>query len=812
MSLPIEAVRAELLQKFQKCQNLVLMAEPGAGKTTQVPLWLLNEPVLKDQRIILLEPRRIAARAAAQRMASLLNEKLGQTVGLRMRSETKISDQTRLEVVTEGVFARMILNEPDLPGVGAVLFDEFHERSLDADLGLALALDVQSALRPDLKLMVLSATIDVNAVSALMGNAAIVTSKGRSFPVDTRYLGSNKRLRIVPQTVEAVSKAIEEQTGSLLVFLPGRGEIETVRRMLQDYLANKTDILIAPLYAGLSQKDQKSALEPASAGMRKIVLSTTLAQTSMTIEGVRVVIDSGLTRRPRYNPQTGVSRLETVRVSVAAADQRRGRAGRTEPGVCYRLWSEPETRAFPAQDRPEVLETDLSGFALDLAEWGVNGPGQLAFMDLPSEGQYAAAKQRLKSLRILGEDGRITDLGKRVQRMPLDPNLSIMVLNAKRIGPKELRSALLLSALLTDGISRDDLDLRVHYTRAISSLQGPLKQSFERLCRWFSITAKGAFCARDELGQLLLPAFPQWIAMNRGAGSFQLVAGQRISCPSEHDLSTEKYLVVADIMGETANLRPLAACPLDAASFEDYAMRNAKSEESISFDHQQGRVKAEQITTLGTLVLERKAKSKFDPVQAEQIFWQAICQKDIKSLFKSPRIFALIERLQFLHLTIGDTWPDNSLEHLQNTFAEWLQPFLPGTVSVSGITETAVLQALKARAPSIHQLDQLAPERFELDGNRSFAIDYSSDNGPTLHARVQEFYGLQNHPTIAGSVPLILDLLSPARRSIQITKNLPAFWQGSWSDVRADMRGRYPRHNWPQDPSQDAPVKQSRKS
>ncbi|MFK8035242.1 MAG: ATP-dependent helicase HrpB [Hyphomicrobiales bacterium] len=809
--LPIEAVRTELLQKFRFSQSLVLMAEPGAGKTTQVPLWLLEEAEFKEHKIVLLEPRRIAARAAAQRLAHLLGEELGQTVGLRMRAETRVSKTTRLEVVTEGVFSRMILNEPDLPGIGAVLFDEFHERSLDADLGLALALEAQSALRPDLKLMVLSATIDVSAISKLMDGAAVVTSKGRGFPVETSYLRSNKRLRIAPQIVETILQALDAENGSLLVFLPGRSEIETVSRMLQDSLAKRPNILIAPLYAGLPQREQSLALEPATTGMRKIVLSTTLAQTSMTIEGVRVVIDSGLTRRPRYNPQTGVSRLETVRVSVAAADQRRGRAGRTEPGACYRLWAEPETRALAAQDRPEILETNLSRFALDLAEWGVTSPDKLAFLDQPSEGHFTAAKTQLQSLEAIDSGGRITELGKRIQRLPLDPHLSVMLLQAETDGQKTLRSALILASLLTDGLSRNELDLRNLYTRAINSPQGGVKQTFERLCRWFSIPSKGGFCPRDELGGILLPAFPDWVAKNQGGGHFQLVAGQRVLCPTDSELSSEKYLIVADLMGEAANLRLLAACPLDVSTFEDHAARHAETKDRLFFNELKGRVKAEKITTLGALLLEKKPKSKFDRNQAEDVFWQAIGTADLKPLFTSQKITALIGRLQFLHNIVGDPWPNSSFECLQKDLESWLRPFLPSVISISGISETLLAEGIRARVAPIHDLNELAPERFQLTEDRSVAIDYSSDNGPTLHARVQEFYGMRKHPTIAGSVPLILDLLSPARRSIQITKNLPAFWQGSWSDVRADMRGRYPKHHWPEDPSQSTPVQHTRK-
>ncbi|MEP4803354.1 MAG: ATP-dependent helicase C-terminal domain-containing protein, partial [Hyphomicrobiales bacterium] len=583
-----------------------------------------------------------------------------------------------------------------------------------------------------------------------------------------------------------------------------------VKRMMEDKLAGDESIVVTPLYAGLPQSAQIKALEPTPEGVRKIVLSTTLAQTSMTIEGVRVVIDAGLARRPRYNPQTGVSRLETVRVSLAAADQRRGRAGRTEPGICYRLWAEPETRALIAQDRPEILETDLSRFALDLAEWGVDGPDKLSFLDHPGEGHFAAAKQRLQSLDALEADGQITQLGKRAQNLPLDPHLAIMVLVAEKFGATDLRSAIMLAALLSEGVSHNELDLRISYTQAIATPQRSVKQAFERLCRAFKLPTKGPFSPRDELGHILLAAFPQWLAKNQGGGRFQLVAGQRVSCPSEHLLSSEKYLIAADMMGEAANLKLLAACPLDVGAFETHAARHAKTEECFSFHSAEGRVKAEQIISLGALILERKGVSKFDLACAEDIFWQAIGRKSLKTLFTSDKIFALIARLQFLHTTLGEPWPNSDLEHLQNTLEDWLRPFLPGVTSISEISPALVLEALKGRTAQIHDLKKLAPERFQLNKDKNIAIDYSSDNGPTLHARVQDFYGINTHPMIAGSVPLILDLLSPARRSIQITRDLPAFWKGSWSDVRADMRGRYPKHNWPENPSQAVSTKQSR--
>lgn len=801
MTLPIEAVKAELLDRFRNHANLVLVAEPGAGKTTQVPLWLLDEALLDGQKIILLEPRRIAARAAAQRMASLLGEALGQTIGLRMRAETKVSSQTRLEVVTEGVFSRMILDNAELPGIGAILFDEFHERSLDADLGLALALDVQAALRPDLKLMVLSATIDAEAVSALMQDAPTITSKGRSFPIDFHYLPGKPRQRIAPQVTEAIHLAIKQETGSLLVFLPGRGEIEATRRMLGDVYGTDDTILIAPLYAGLPQKAQIAALQPAPHGKRKIVLSTNLAQTSMTIEGIRIVVDGGLSRRPRFNPQTGVSRLETVSVSRAAADQRAGRAGRTQPGVCYRLWPEQWMRTLEAQDRPELLEADLSRFALDLAEWGVNAPEQLSFLDYPAKGKFTAAQNQLRSFGALDKGGHVTDIGRKLQALPLDPHLGAMALAAEVEGAEALRTALLLATLLSDTQAQRELDLGVLYNQSRSRPEGMIRQSFERLCRHFSISAKGPTWSRDAVGRLLLTAFPQWIALNKGPGRFQLAAGQRVTCPAEHALAGEPYLVVTDMMGDAGNLRLLSAIPLTADDFQEHAERNATSEEFLEFSAAEGRVKAERIKRLGAIILERKQSAQFDHSAAEDVFWQAVADRGLDLITFSQKTDTLLDRLQFLHVSIGVPWPDMSRTALADTLESWLRPFVPGAVALKAISPNAIMDALKFRAPQIHELGRLAPERFALPNGRTMAIDYSNENGPALRARAQDFFGVNEHPMIAGNVPLIIDLLSPARRSIQITRNLPTFWTGSWRDVRADMRGRYPKHNWPENPS-----------
>ncbi|PCJ91900.1 MAG: ATP-dependent helicase HrpB [Hyphomicrobiales bacterium] len=796
MSLPIEAVKAQLLQSFRDNANCVLVAEPGAGKTTQVPQWLLLEKAMAGQKIILLEPRRVAARAAAEYMAKTLGEKVGDTVGLRMRADTRIGPNTRLEVVTEGVFTRMILDQPELPGIGAVLFDEFHERSLDADLGLALALDVQSALRDDLKLMVLSATIDASAVSALMGDAPVISSKGRAYPVETFYVPGKPRISIVAQTVSAVKAAMEAHSGSVLVFLPGRSEIERTRKALNDFFALNKNIVVAPLYSGLPFKTQRSALEPAPKGMRKIALSTNLAQTSMTIEGVRIVIDSGLTRQPRYIPQIGATSLETRKESQAAADQRRGRAGRVEPGVCYRLWAEPETRSMPAYDRPELLETDLLGFVLDIADWGLTDPADLNLLDQPLSGNLLAAKAELLQIGALDEGGRITELGKRLHKLPVEPHLGAMILSVGN-DHKKMRSAALLAALIMDSSQNREIDLRVSF--AAAAIRNP-PQGFANLCRRLNIKPDGPKISHDELGALLLKAFPNWIAQNKAQGQFQLASGQRINCPDDHDFAKQKYLIVGGLFGTAANLRMTVALPLSQDEYLSHIDAYAVTSEVMDFDRSAGRVVAKRVRKLGAIVLESAAIEPKDQQAAQDLFWQSIASTKFETALFPDATKALMARLQFLHTNLGDEWPDSNPVDLLADVENWLRPYFPGVTSLKGLNQSMVIEALKARMPNIHQLEQLAPKNYILPSGRPLKIDYSGASGPVISARVHEFYGLTTHPTIARNVALVLNLLSPAQRSIQITQNLPAFWQGSWADVRADMRGRYPKHKWPEKP------------
>lgn len=810
-ALPIDVVQEDLLHAFQHHPNTVLVAEPGAGKTTRVPLWLLNTPQLSGRKIILLEPRRVAARAAAQRMAESLGEQLGDTIGLRMRGETRLSAATRLEVVTDGVFARQIIADPELKTVGAVLFDEFHERALDGDLGLALALDVQGALRPDLKLMIMSATLDADAVSAFLGHAPIIHAKGRNFPVETHYIAAPTRRgqkpALIPQTVRAIETALAKHMGDVLVFLPGRFEIEATARSLKNTLSD--DVFIASLYAGLPSKAQARALAATKPGTRKIILATTIAQTSLTIEGIRIVVDSGLVRRPRFNAHLGVAKLETVRVSQAAADQRRGRAGRMQSGVCYRLWPAAETKALAPYDKAEILEADLAAFVLTLADWGVSDPAQLKFLDLPAKGRFQSAQRALQRLGALQPNGAITSYGQTLQSLPLAPDLAAMLMSACARSETYGRSAALLAVLLDSGQQDDELDLRVRFVDAQKTRQSQLNQRFTRLCRAANIAPKGVFCPRDACGSLLLTARPQWLAINRGQKgdkvSFQLVSGQRVEMDITHPLAFEKNLVIADMMGDARNLRPLALAPLAPAEFSAHCTTHAHWDERLYFDPVKCAVRAQTQKRLGALVLETEYWDVSNGAAAEALFWQSLSQlaettKALSVLPWEPRHAQLHERLLYMNQTFGSPWPDVNAQKLSADMAEWLAPYCPGIFQRAAVDGEAVYQALLALAPDLTALNHHAPKYWPLADGGQVAIDYGDPNGPTMRVKVQRLFGLAHHPTLPNGTKLILDLLSPAARSLQVTTDLTAFWGGSWSDVRADMRGRYPKHDWPADP------------
>ncbi|WP_411286688.1 ATP-dependent helicase HrpB [Phenylobacterium sp.] len=806
--LPVHEILPDLKAALRAGCACVLVAPPGAGKTTLVPLELLSEPWTAGGRIIVLEPRRLAARAAAERMSATLGEPVGATVGFRVRMQSKVSAATRIEVVTEGVFARMILADPELAGVACVIFDEFHERSLDADLGLALARDAQALLRPDLRLLVMSATLDGAAVARLLGDAPVIESQGRAFPVVTHYLGRDDRLRLEDRVVRAVERALAEETGSLLVFLPGQGEILRTAERLAERV-RRPDVDIAPLYGALDPRDQDRAIASAAEGRRKVVLATSIAETSLTIQGVRVVIDAGQARVPRFDPASGLTRLATVRVSRAAADQRRGRAGRTAPGVCYRLWDEAETRALPAFADPEILDADLSGLALDLARWGARDAHALAFLDPPPTAAFGEARLLLRRLEALTDDGVLTAHGRALADVPLPPRLAHMVLKAADTGqaPRAAR----IAALVTEhGLGGRDADLR-HRLEGLARDRSPRARDAQALAdRWARLAGKPGRSEPLSDGLLLAFAYPERVAKARGGqGEFQLVSGRGAFVEPTDALAREPWLAVAELGGGERRDRILLAAPLAEdeliAAFAGQLETEDRLEESGA-----GRLRAKRLTRLGRLTLREEIDDNPDPALIAAALTDRVRREGVGVLPWGEAAKSLRQRVAFLRAQ-DPTWPDLSDQGLAEQLDDWLAPVLPGVRSLASLRPDALDGALRTLVPWDRQraMDALAPLRWTAPTGNAFAIDYAAEGGPRVDVRVQEVFGLAEHPRVAG-LPLTLSLLSPAHRPIQTTQDLPGFWKGSWKDVRTDMRGRYPRHVWPEDPSVAAPTSRAK--
>jgi ATP-dependent helicase HrpB len=808
MSLPIEAIIPDLKSALAGQSCAVLVAAPGAGKTTRVPLALLDEPWLKGGKIIMLEPRRLAARAAAARMAQTLGEAVGETVGLRVRLQSKIGPKTRIEVVTEGVFSRMILDDPGLEGVGAVLFDEFHERSLDADLGLALARDAQLLLRDDLRLLVMSATLDGARVASLLGDAPIIESQGRQFPVETIYLGRDPARRLEEQAARAVRKVLGEQPGSLLVFLPGQGEIRRVERMLHD-VGLPSNVDIAPLYGALDLKAQDQAIAAAPNGRRKVVLATSIAETSLTIEGVRMVLDCGQSRVPRFDPSSGLTRLETVRVSRAGADQRRGRAGRTEPGIAYRLWDEAETRSLPAFARPEILDSDLSGLALDLARWGAQSADDLAFLDRPPAAALAEARGLLSRLGALDDKGALTAHGEALTTMPLPPRLAHMVLRGAQSGAG-LRAAQIAATLTERGLGGTSTDLASRLQRATRD-ETPRGRDARTLAARWAKAAGGTKSKGEPLdeAQLLALAFPERLAKARGpAGEYQLVSGRGAYLDPTDMLARETWLAIGELGSGEAKDRILLAAPLDQARVMAAFADQIVTEDRLQ-PNPQGRLKAVRLKRLGKIVLEERAIDRPEPAMIAKALLAQVSDEGLSGLGWGEAAAGLRARVAFLRDLDGAVWPDLSDLALLSRMQEWLLPLLAGRSALAEVRDGALEAALKTLVPwdQHRRLDLLAPTHCIAPTGSRMTIDYGADGGPRAQVRVQELFGLGVHPMLAeGRVPLTLALLSPAHRPIQVTKDLPGFWRGSWKEVRSDMRGRYPRHAWPEDPANAAPT------
>lgn len=809
--LPVTKVLPQIDEALAVSMSAVLVAPPGAGKTTLVPLHLLHADWRKDAMIVLLEPRRLAARAAARRMAELLGEEVGETIGYRMRLENKVSAKTKILVVTEGVFARMILDDPSLDGVAAVLFDEFHERSLDADFGLALALDVQSALRDDLRIIVMSATLDGARVASLLGDAPIIESEGRAFPVELRYKERKPDERVEDAVARAVREVLVTEMGSVLAFLPGQGEIERTLRQLET--RTPPDVILAPLYGTMDGREQDRAIKPPPHGQRKVVLATSIAETSITIDGVRVVIDSGLARLPKFEPATGLTRLETVRASRAAADQRAGRAGRTELGIAIRLWHQGQTASLPAFSPPEILEADLSGLLLDCAAWGVSDPATLSLLDKPPAPALKEARSLLQRLGALDEDGRLSADGEAMRALALPARLAHMVASAAKRG--EAQRAAELAVLLTErglGGNETDLDARAARFRNDRSDRA---QRAKNLARQIAARVKSARLspAHSSIGRMLIDAFPDRIAKARGqSGQFLLANGRGGEVDPVVSLSRVAWIVVADMVGKAGRARITSAAEISEEDIRDALATQFESGRQIIYDPEKNALRAREALRIGAIALSEKWLAPPSGVDADLAVIKAVRSHGLSILPWSKETQILRRRLGWLHGGLGDPWPSMDDQSLIDRLEDWLLPFLTGEAQITRIPAHALKNGLMSLVPfDLHRsVDQLAPTHFKAPTGSNIPIRYDAEE-PVIAVRVQELFGLGTHPSIAdGKVPLLLELLSPAQRPIQITRDLPGFWKGTWANVRADMRGRYPKHVWPEDPANAQPTRRAK--
>ncbi len=827
--LPVDAVLDDLRRALAENANVVLEALPGAGKTTCIPLALVNEPWIEGKKILVLAPRRLAARAAAMRMSYLLNENVGQWVGYRVRMDSRVSAKTRIEVVTEGVLTRMLQSDPSLEKVGLVIFDEFHERSLDADLGLALCLDMQGVLNRNLRFLVMSATIETGPVAAMMNHAPVISCPGRLFPVKTRYVGPHTPAWSEDAVFRAVLSAVREEMGSILVFLPGAGEIRKIERRLKGARL-RSKWRVAPLFGNLSRKEQDQAILPPPKGLQKIVLATSIAETSLTIQGIRVVVDSGLSRAPRFDPRSGLTQLVTVPVSRASADQRRGRAGRTAPGLCLRLWSQQMHPTLTAAHRPEILEVDLAGLALELAIWGVDDPGTLHWLDLPPEGSFKGARALLKDLNILDDRGNITHHGRLVADLPVHPRLGHMLISAKSIG--EGAVACDVAALLGErdvvrfepGRQDADVGLRVDLIRAarqnrLHAIPGAIPGAAvdkgavvramrvsEHLRRRLGIKMENG--DTDDLGRLLAWAYPDRIAHLRSGlkGKFLLSSGRGAFLDETSSLGGEPFLVAAELDGKGSEARIYKAASYGLNTLLTQFQDQLKWSESIRWDTERGRVKSARHLKLGAITLRSERLHEPDSEKVLKVFLEGIKEKGIGCLSWNKRLRSWQERVCFLRRLLKDdnTWPDVSDQGLESTLGQWLAPYLVNMDRLSDLARVDLKGILFSILSYRQQkaLDALAPTHLVVPSGSRIPIDYGSPV-PVLAVRLQEMFGLSKTPTVAGGrQPLLIHLLSPAGRPVQITGDLAGFWERGYIEAKKELKGRYPKHYWPDDPLQ----------
>lgn len=817
----LQALLPSLLEALGHQGSAILQAPTGTGKSTLAPLALLEAGWLGGQRILMLEPRRLATRAVAARMATLLNEPLGRTVGYRTRLDGASSSATRLLVVTEGILTRLLQDDPALEGTGLIIFDEFHERSLQADLGLALTLDARRHLRPDLRVLLMSATLEVEPLARLLGDARIIAGGASLHPVETVY-GRRPPITDLPRAVAAsVRQALERHGGDVLVFLPGAGEIRRVEKLLAE-TGGMPGTDVYPLYGDLSPAAQDCALAPAKPGRRKVILSTSIAETSLTIEGIGVVIDSGLARRPRFDPGTAMSTLVTVRASRAATDQRRGRAGRLGPGTCYRLWSEDEHRGLEAQSPPEILDADLCPLALELAAWGTGDAATLPFPDPPPPVLLAQSRELLRRLGALDPDGRITAHGRAMARLGVHPRLAHMLLRAGEIGAAglacDLAAMLGERDLLRGAAALDDADLELRLEMLRGSAQGSAgpaadRGALQRIRRQAAHLRHRLGTETDRTppeglaGVLLGLAYPDRIGQRRTDGRFLLSGGRGAVFRRPQRLSGSEFVVVAELDSGEREAQIFLAASISREQLGKYFSELVESREDITWDEQAGAVQARRQTRLGALCLAESRIESPDPAAVQRSLLEGIRKRGPTILPFSAASQSLRERVAFLQqLPDGPArdWPALDDVELMAELEQWLGPWLDGVSRLTHLERLDLHAALLARLghSNVRQLESLAPTHLEVPSGSRLPIDYADPAGPALAVRLQEVFGMLETPRLAGGrVPLILKLLSPAQRPVQVTRDLAGFWARGYEEVRKELKGRYPKHFWPDDPA-----------
>jgi ATP-dependent helicase HrpB len=816
--LPIEAILPSLAKALAGHANVILAAEPGAGKTTRVPLALMDEPWLQGRKIVMLEPRRLAARAAASRMAQGLAQAVGATVGYAVRLDRKVSSSTRIEVVTEGILTRRLQADAALGDVGLLIFDEFHERSLDGDLGLALALDTQAGLREDLKILVMSATLDEARLSRHLGSAPVIAAAGRMFPVETRHGERPERNMLARDVARAIRANLAEARGGILAFLPGEAEIRRTEEALKE-ASLPADVKVMPLYGAMALGDQDAVLRPAADGTRKVVLATTIAETSLTIDGIDMVIDSGLKRAPRFDPATGMTALATIRVSQASADQRRGRAGRQGPGICIRLWPEQEMRSLKAHDEPEILIADLAPLVLELANWGVSDAGALRFLDAPPGAAFAQARDLLIALDAIDEKGAVTKMGKLMARLPLHPRLAHMIARAMELKAGALAADLAAILSERDLLGRDagaDLGERLSAMRR-GHINKPLRERIKAAARQIRGLAGIGEEGESSLspGALIALAWPDRIAQARGSrGRFRLSGGGG-AIMAEHDrLAREDFLAVAMTDGAPGDQRIFLAAALSRDDIETIFADHITETDIVRWDGRAEIVVANRQRKLGALVLDDRALATPDPEAIAEAMTKGIAEMGLAVLPWSDATQTLRARVRFLRRIFPEQgWPDLADEALLATLGDWLKPYLAGMTRRSHLARLDTHEIVTSLIPPElkRRLDKLAPRHIAIPSGADITIDYEGDGDPVLRARLQEMFGLAETPRIAdGRAALRIELLSPARRPLAVTQDLKSFWANAYPQVRSEMRGRYPKHPWPEDPLNTPAVKPNR--